>query len=154
MECSVGLEVKGGSCEGTVPFTFLASLESYPYSNIVFRMIMLQFMEELWFYEYQAYNYSITITRMLKYVGNVNRNRYIPPYVKDIVPDLHQAYMQKKDEWGFSDGRKFTRAEFLEKEKEGINFTVNCSKMYLWNYLLCLMIFLVQRLTYCFFARY
>lgn len=42
----------------------------------------------------------------------------------------------------------------MEKEKEGINFTVNCSKMYLWNYLLCLVIFLVQRLTYCFFARY
>jgi hypothetical protein len=85
----MGYTLENGICEAEIPFTLLATLESYPYSNIAFRMILLQFMEELWFYEYHQYNYSQPVCKMLRYIGNANRKRYIPPYVKDALPDLY-----------------------------------------------------------------
>jgi hypothetical protein len=116
-------------------------------------MILTQLMEEFWFYEYQKYEYSEPVGKVLRYVGNVNRNRYIPPYVKDALPRLHETYLEGKAHWGFSNSSEFTVREYHEKEKEPINFTVNASKVFLWNYPLCLLIYALQRLTLCVFHR-
>jgi hypothetical protein len=93
------------------------------------------------------------VGKVLRYVGNVNRNRYIPPYVKDALPGLHETYLEGKAHWGFSNSSEFTVREYHEKEKEPINFTVNASKVFLWNYPLCLLIYALQRLTFCFLSK-
>jgi hypothetical protein len=81
-ECSAGFTLTNGTCEAEVSFAFISSLQSFPYSSMVLRLIFFQFMDEFWFYEYMDCNYSQPVKEIIAYIGNANRNKYIPPYVK------------------------------------------------------------------------
>ena len=74
-------------------------------------------MDEFWYYEYHKYNYSEPVKGIVSYVGSVNRNKYIPPYVKDILPTLHQHYLKSKHEWGFSNTTNITTKQYKKLEQ-------------------------------------
>ena len=77
-------------CEAEIYFAIATSLASFPYSAVALKMILLQFMEEFWYYEFHGHEYSPKVKAVLETIGNMNRKRFIPIFVKELVgEELH-----------------------------------------------------------------
>ena len=66
-------------------FAIATTLSSFPYSAVALKMILLQFMEEFWYYEFHNHEYSMKVKAILETMGNMNRKRFIPIFVKELV---------------------------------------------------------------------
>lgn len=77
----------------TAAFALSTSLSSYPYSSVLLRVVLLQFMEEFWYYEFQNHTYSQQIRTVHETIGNMNRKKFVPVFVKAIVgQDFYDSY--------------------------------------------------------------
>ena len=78
-------------------------------------MILVDFVEEFWFYEYHDTNYNIS-SEIFQFVGGVNRNKFMPIFVKVFLGEAYEDFNEKKAKIYKGKG-KFTQVKFLEKER-------------------------------------
>ena len=58
-------------------------------------------IEEFWLYEYHKTNYSYC-SGIFEYIGGVNRDKYIPSFLKDIVaPNIYNKYISLREHTRF-----------------------------------------------------
>lgn len=116
-----------------------------PYSIMAMKIAFPDIIEELWFYEYHDISYSHSAP-ILQFIGGVNRDKYIPSYVKKtLLPGLYKKYSSFKLSYtknNFSTKIALADHKFLQNENQPPIFFLVASKMYLWNYAIAICIFL------------
>lgn len=75
------------------------------------KIILADFLEELWFYEYHDCEYENS-RFLLEFIGIVNRNKFFPIFFKDLLGDAYQHYNDFRKSLG-SSKKKFTSEKFL-----------------------------------------
>jgi hypothetical protein len=73
--------------------TLFSTFISAPYSGLVFNLVMMDFLDDFWFFEHHNFNYSKNLQKIFSLVGSLNRNKIVPPafkvFLKDAVANLN-----------------------------------------------------------------
>lgn len=93
------------------------------------KIILSDFVEELWFYEYHEGQYE-GHRKYLEFIGRVNRNKFLPIFIKDIFGSVYEQYTEFRKSWGHIK-KPYTNEKFLKIEGESTFFISNTAKLFI-----------------------
>ena len=78
-------------CATKAMFTVLTTFLSIPFSAAAVQILMVEFSQEFWYFEYHETNYS-SFAFIIDFVGNINRKKFIPSPIKSLSGPLYHDY--------------------------------------------------------------
>ena len=91
--CKIGYELGDATnCNQASMYQAITISLNIPFSVALIKLTFPDMIEEFWFYEYHQTNYSYSKS-IIMFIGGVNRDKYIPSFVKETFPTIYENYV-------------------------------------------------------------